>query len=233
MCGRFTLRTPAAELVEFLRLSDMPDWQPRYNIAPTQPIPVVRRSEPGANVLSLMQWGLIPSWSKDARIGSRMINARAETVSIKPSFRSAFKRRRCLIPADGFYEWQKTGAKTKQPFFMARKDGEPFAFAGLWERWDGGGESAIESCTIITTEANQLLKEIHHRMPVILAEEAYDVWLDPRHSTVEELGPLLAPSPAEDLCCVPIATTVNNPRNEGPKCLEPAGNNPGELNFSE
>lgn len=169
MCGRFTLRVPAAELVEIFRLLRRPDVQPRYNIAPTQPVAVVRRIDRGRE-LSMLRWGLVPSWAKDPKIGARMINARAETVATKPAFRTALRRRRCLVPADGFYEWAKSAGGTKQPHYITRRDGRPFAFAGLWESWDGPDGSSIESCTIVTTEANDLVGRIHDRMPVILSE---------------------------------------------------------------
>ena len=218
MCGRFTLRVSPAELAEAFELLRRPELKSRYNIAPTQPVAVIRSAGSGRD-LSLMHWGLIPSWSKDPSIGARMINARAETVATKPSFRSAFKQRRCLIPADGFYEWKKTGAKTKQPFLIGLRSGEPFAFAGLWEHWKGN-DSEIDSCTIITGEPNEVAAEVHDRMPVILTPEDYDRWLDPKNTATDELQSLLVSYPAEEMAARPVSTRVNNPRNDVPECVD-------------
>jgi len=220
MCGRFTLRTPAAELVDLFRLLQVPELQPRYNIAPTQPVAAVKAIDSAANELTFLQWGLIPSWAKDPKIGSRMINARGETAASKPSFRAAFKRRRCLIAADGFYEWQKMGGRIKQPVYITMKNEEPFAFAGLWEHWEAADGSAIDSCTIITTAANPLLAEIHDRMPVILPEDAYGRWLDPQQENKDALQPLLKPYPSDEMKMSPISTLVNNPRNDVAECVE-------------
>ena len=220
MCGRFTLRTSPVELAEIFQLRREPVWHPRYNIAPTQPVAVVRQHD-GSRVLDLLRWGLIPSWSKDPAIGSRMINARGETVATKPSFRAAFKRRRCLIPADGLYEWKMTESKTKQPYFIGMQDDVPFAFAGLWEHWQGSDGSEVETCTIITTEANSTLSELHERMPVILEEEDYDSWLDPKQEDKEELQSLLVPSQTDRLRFFPVRTVVNSPKNEVPECVIP------------
>lgn len=222
MCGRFTLRTSPAQLVEIFQLLREPVFKPRYNIAPTQPIAVVRQSETSRE-LSLLHWGLIPSWSKDPKMGARMINARSDTVATKPSFRAAFKRRRCLIAADGFYEWKKLDAKNKQPMYIRLKSDEPFAFAGLWEAWHGGDGTEIESCTIITTDANDLLREVHDRMPVILPEEAYGTWLNPKESDAETLQALLVPYAPDEMTFFPISTLVNSPRNDSPECIKPAG----------
>ncbi len=219
MCGRFNLRTPATDLVKFFDLPRSPPLQPRYNIAPTQPALVIRQVD-GSRRAELMHWGLIPSWSKDSKIGSRMINARGETVAVKPSFRAAFKRRRCLIPTNGFYEWKKTGGKSKQPYHIGMQDGQLFAFAGLWEHWEGADGSAINSCTIITTEANQLLADLHDRMPVILDSEDYVRWLDPENEDKDELQSLLVPHDPDVMSTYPISTIVNNPRNEVPDCIE-------------
>lgn len=219
MCGRFTLRTPPAELVEIFRLLREPPLQASYNIAPTQPVAVVRQTD-RARELTMMHWGLIPSWSKDPKTGARMINARADTVATKPSFRSAFKRRRCLIAADGFYEWKKLDAKSKQPYYIGLKKWGPFGFAGLWESWHGDEGTEIESCTIITTDANDLLREVHDRMPVILPEESYDAWLDPKQSDADELQSLLVQYPSNEMTFYPISTLVNNPRNNSPDCIK-------------
>jgi putative SOS response-associated peptidase YedK len=222
MCGRFNLHTSPAELAEIFDLLRMPELEPRYNIAPTQPVLGIVAAEAGREG-RLFHWGLIPSWAKDPKLGGRMINARAETVATKPAFRAAFKRRRCLIPADGFYERKQTGGRTKQPMHIGRRDGRPFAFAGLWERWGGADGSEIESCTIVTTDANALLAEIHDRMPVILPERAYAVWLDREVDDREVLEGLLGPCPADELRAYPVATLVNSPKNDVPACLEPVG----------
>src|SRR5262245_35107324 len=177
MCGRFTLATSRAQLADLFRLAGGPELPLRYNIAPTQPVPVVRAAGDG-RALALARWGLIPRWATDPAIGNRLINARSETVAEKPSFRDAFRKRRCLIPATGFYEWAKT-AGGKQPYHFRLLDGRPFAFAGLWERWDRGGEP-VESCTILTTAANAVVRPVHERMPVILPAEAFAAWLDNR-----------------------------------------------------
>ena len=220
MCGRFTLRTPARDLAEIFRLADIPDLRPRYNIAPTQPVATVRSNpKDGHRELVMLHWGLIPFWADDPKVGYSTINARAETVATKPTFRQAFAKRRCLIVADGFYEWQKTNGR-KQPFFIHMKDDRPFAFAGLWERWKREDQE-IESCSIIVTEANDVLKPIHDRMPVILYARDYDRWLDPKIGDQATLQGLLKPYPADEMTAYPVSTFVNNPRNESPRCLEP------------
>jgi putative SOS response-associated peptidase YedK len=181
MCGRYSLTSPTEAVRRMFDFPEQPNLAVRVNIAPSQDVAAVRLGADGASArhFAWLRWGLIPSWAKEPGIGNRMINARAETIAEKPAFRAAFRRRRCLIPADGFYEW-KTERGRKQPYRIALEGGAPFAFAGLWERWEGAGEAgAVESCTIATTEANARLKAIHHRMPVILAPEAYDLWLDP------------------------------------------------------
>jgi putative SOS response-associated peptidase YedK len=220
MCGRFTLRTSGVVLAEFFGLAEVPPLQPRYNIAPTQPVPVVRMApEQEGRELVLLRWGLIPSWADDPSIGNRLINARADTVAAKPAFRSAFRRHRCLVVADGFYEWQKLDGK-KQPYFIRLRDDRPFAFAGLWEHWDRGG-GPVESCTILTTEANERVGAIHDRMPVILDPRDHDLWLDPDMQDPKQLQPLLGPYPGEAMTAYPVGTLVNNPRNDDPKCVEP------------
>lgn len=218
MCGRFTLRTPAAQVARQLGLLEAPQYALRYNIAPTQPVGVVRGGSGGTRQWAAMRWGLVPSWAKDLAIGNRMINARAETVAEKPAFRSAFRRRRCLVVADGFYEWRRAGSK-KLPYYIQLPDGEPFAFAGLWERWTGAGEP-VESCTIITTSANETMAALHDRMPVILSASDYDVWLDSELTEPAPLRQLLLPF-ADELTLTPVSTWVNNPRHEGPECLAP------------
>jgi len=194
---------------------------PRYNIAPTQPVAAVRiNRDTKERELTHLHWGLIPSWAKDPGIGSRMINARSETAAEKPSFRGAFKYRRCLVPADGFYEWQKLNGR-KQPVRIHMKDGQPFAIAGLWEHWMDPGGSEIESVTLLTTTPNELLEPVHNRMPVILAPEDYELWLDLGAQHPGEVQHLLGPYPAEGMDFYPVSTHVNNPHNEDPQCIEP------------
>ncbi|REJ71686.1 MAG: SOS response-associated peptidase [Planctomycetota bacterium] len=220
MCGRFTLRASPLELAEVFELLREPVAIPRFNIAPTQSVAVVRAGEAGRE-LSQVRWGLIPSWAKDEKIGSRLINARGETVAEKPSFRSAFKRRRCLVPADGFYEWKKLDDRSKQPYFIGMAGDEPFAFAGLWEHWTDPGGKEVESCTIITTEANELLAELHDRMPVILHEQDYDQWLDPQEAEKDRLLGLLVPYESSALRAYPVSRLVNSPRNDVAECVKP------------
>jgi putative SOS response-associated peptidase YedK len=220
MCGRFTLTVSARLLADLFDIDDLPDVEPRYNIAPTQPVLIVRLSGHDARVAPLVHWGLIPSWAKDKKIGARMINARGETAASKPSFRSAVRKRRCLIPADGFYEWQKLADK-KQPHHFRFGDRRPFAFAGLWERWIDPDGERVDSCTIITTTPNDLVREIHDRMPVILDPADYEEWLEPVQLTQERLDALLVPHPPDDMEAVAVSTTVNNPRNDSPVCIEP------------
>jgi putative SOS response-associated peptidase YedK len=219
MCGRYTLKTPLSVLTERFDIGESStSVTPSYNIAPTQQVATVL-SENGKRKLEMLRWGLIPSWADDPEIGSRMINARAETVAEKPSYRKAFKKSRCLILADGFYEWQKTDSG-KQPFHIRMQDGSPFAFAGLWESWDKGEE--IRSCTIITTEANDLVAEVHNRMPVILHAEDYEMWLDPDFDEREPLTSLLKPYSAEAMEAYPVSRRVNKPSNSEPEVIEPA-----------
>jgi putative SOS response-associated peptidase YedK len=219
MCGRFTLRTPARDLVEIFELLREPDLSPRYNIAPTQNVAVIRQ-DGKSRQLSLMRWGLVPAWSKDPKGGPPLINARSETIATKPSFRTAFKRRRCLIPADGFYEWQKQAdSKTKIPYYIRMSKDRAFAFAGLWETWHGKDDPALDSCTIVTTEANDLMRPLHDRMPVILPEENFAQWLDPKNANVPELEGLLRPYSPREMTAFPISTLVNSARNDCPECI--------------
>lgn len=225
MCGRYSLTTPIEGVQRVFRFVERPNLPPRYNIAPTQEVPVVRLGEDGARHLVFLRWGLIPFWADDPAIGSRLINARAESAADKPAFRAAFARRRCLIAADGFYEWRKPARKgeRKQPYRVTLGDGRPFAFAGLWERWGGReDEDAVESCTILTTEANALVRRLHDRMPVILPPEAFDAWLDPA-SGKDAARDLLGPYPADDMVATPVSPRVNNVANDEPAVIEPVG----------
>jgi putative SOS response-associated peptidase YedK len=225
MCGRYNLRATPQEIQEFFDLFRTPDWTPRYNIAPTQRVLALRFDESATpREPVLLRWGLIPAWAKDEKIGASLINARVETVAEKPSFRTPFRRRRCLIPATGFFEWQAATAGPKQPFHIHRTNHALFAFAGVWERW-GKGEQAVESCTILTTAASAELRPLHDRMPVILRPEDYDPWLAPSGYTVEELLALVRRSSLADLTADPVSTLVNNPRHESPDCVQvlPAG----------
>ncbi|HUU84117.1 MAG TPA: SOS response-associated peptidase [Phycisphaerae bacterium] len=221
MCGRYTLGAPDDDLADLLDLPETPSLEPRYNIAPTQPVPVVRLMPAGeVRELQMLHWGLIPSWSKDPAMGARMINARSETAAEKPAFRTAMRQRRCLIPADGFYEWQRTAGR-KQPHYIRKRDRAPFAFAGLWEHWEGPEGAVIESCTILTTTPNDLLRPLHDRMPVILEPSDYALWLDAAVNDASRVQPLLRPYQPDDLIAHPVGTHVNSPRNEDPRCTEP------------
>lgn len=219
MCGRYTLSTPAGRLAEEFRLDEAEaDLRPSYNIAPTQQVAAVLE-EGGRRRLEMLRWGLVPSWADDPEIGARMINARSETVPEKPSFRRAFRGQRCLIPADGFYEWKREDGG-KQPYYFRMEEGRPFAFAGLWESWEKG-EGALRSCAILTTRAGSVLEGIHDRMPVILPPGSYDAWLDPE-AEKEELTALLVPYPGDDLEAYPVSRFVNSPANNDERCVEPA-----------
>ena len=221
MCGRFTLRTPPQALASLFDLPEAPPVEPRYNIAPSQPVLVVRlHPQTGQREFTFLTWGLVPFWAKDVKIGYRMINARAETVAEKPAFRAAYKYRRCIVPADGFYEWQKRDGG-KQPYFIRMKDDRPFGIAGLWERWESPDGSVVESCTLLTTEPNERLRPLHNRMPVILAPEDYEPWLDVQGASPLVLQALLKPYPASQMEAYPVSTYVNSPRQEGPACVEP------------
>lgn len=220
MCGRYSQTQSAETIKDAFQLTTLPDIQPRYNIAPTQPVAVIGVRD-GDRRHRLLTWGLVPSWAKDPSIGSRMINARSETVSEKPSFRAAFKRRRCLVVADGFYEWQRQGqGKPKQPYYFHLKNQRPFGFAGLWEHWSSPDGSEIQSCTILTTAPNALLEPVHNRMPVILAEADYDAWLDPTYYDPKHLQGMLRPFEAEAMAGYEVSTAVNSPTHDSPDCLE-------------
>jgi len=224
MCGRYTLATAPEALARIFELDDLPELPARYNIAPVPAVRLVVEEGSGEarrRVLRLLRWGLVPFWAKDPGIGSRMINARAETVADKPAFRAAFRRRRCLVLADGFYEWQRVGRGAKQPFLIRLRDGGPFAFAGLWERWTGPEGEPLESCTLLTTQPNALVAPIHNRMPVILDPSDYDAWLDPELQDPAALRPLLRAFPAERMTAHPVSQRVNNPRVDDPGCAAP------------
>lgn len=224
MCGRYTLSAEPALVAEHFGAASVPvELRPRYNIAPTQPVPVIRRDHAGRRRLELLRWGLIPSWAKDTAIGNRLINARAETLAEKPAFRAAFRRRRCLIAADGFYEWKKLAAG-KQPYWVGRQDHSLFAFAGLWERWlpSESGAPPIESCVIVTTEANAVVRPVHNRMPVIVPPAHYDTWLD-GETDAAALQALLVPYPAVEMTAYPVPPAVNNPARDAPQLMQPLG----------
>jgi putative SOS response-associated peptidase YedK len=223
MCGRFTLTIDPAHLQEAFPWAVIPnDLNPRFNITPSQPIAVIPNT--GDNAVSMYKWGLIPSWSKDPTIGDRMINARAESLAEKPSFRNAYRRRRCLILADGFYEWKQiSGTRTKQPFYIRLKNKQPFAFAGLWELWNSPDGSEIRSCTIITTQPNTLLEPIHNRMPVILPADAYTRWITPEDCSAIQLNGLLVSYPADEMVAFPVSKMVNSPQYDTPELIKPIG----------
>ncbi len=222
MCGRYTQTKDGGAIAATFNLTSAPTPTARYNIAPSQPISAIAQPDTEREY-RLFQWGLIPSWAKDPAIGNRMINARSETAADKPSFRTAFKRRRCLIVADGFYEWKKAEAKgaKKQPYYIQMADQALFGMAGLWEVWESGDGSYLESCTILTTEPNSLMKPIHNRMPVIMKPQDYDLWLSPAVQDRDALQPLLQPFSAEDMRVYKVSTAVNNPRNDAADCVEP------------
>jgi putative SOS response-associated peptidase YedK len=225
MCGRFAFYSPHEAVTRLFGVAAAPEVEPRYNIAPTQYIATVRADEQGDRGLAMLYWGLVPSWAKEKSIGARMINARAETVAQKPSFRSAFKRRRCLVLADGYYEWQVRPAG-KQPHFIRMRSAQAFAMAGLWEAWrEGEGNEPLESCAIITTDANAGLAPVHNRMPVILEPAQYDFWLDRGNENTQALSRLLVPYADGALEAVAVSKRVNNARNDEPDLIEPV---PGE-----
>ncbi|MHB8941239.1 MAG: SOS response-associated peptidase [Desulfobacteria bacterium] len=221
MCGRFTLFEPDQVFAREFGVSDFPPRSPRYNIAPSQPVTAVRATSTGnGREITLLRWGLIPSWSKDPSIGNRLINARAETAKEKPSFRNAFRRHRCLIPTNGFYEWQLR-ERGKQPYFVRMRDERLFAFAGLWDRWESPDKGVIETCTILTTAANTVLAPIHDRMPVILPPAEYARWLDPALKDTDSLAPLLVPFSPEDMLAFPVSPRVNAPSIDDVGCMSP------------
>jgi putative SOS response-associated peptidase YedK len=220
MCGRYRLARKKEILAEYFDAGDDVDWAPRYNVAPSQDVPVIRQdaTRPIRSV-SLMRWGLIPWWAKDAKAGFKMINARAESVAEKPAFREPLQSMRCLVPADGFFEWAKEG-KTKSPYCFARADDSVFAFAGLWDRWKSPNGDLLHSCSIITTTANALVRGIHDRMPVILERDNYDLWLDPGFTKTESVIELLNPCPPELMRSWRVSPRVNSVVNDDAACIE-------------
>jgi len=216
MCGRYVLSVEAGVIQREFNLETIPQLESRFNIAPSQPVPIITNDAP--HDLTLVKWGLVPSWAKDAKIGYRMINARSETVAEKPSFRAAFKRRRCLIPASGFYEWVKAD-DGKQPHYIYVQDEPVFAFAGLWEVWNSPEGDMLWTCTILTTEANEAIQDLHHRMPVILNAQTREIWLD-NDSDRGELETIMQPYPAEAMAHYPVSKAVNSPKNDNPNLIE-------------
>ncbi len=234
MCARFTLTQLILWLAEILDIKDpekVGSVLPRYNVSPGTDIVVVRSRENKPRELALARWGLVPFWAKDTGFGARTINARSETAAEKPAFRAAFRYRRCLIPTDGFYEWSGSGRK-KQPWFIHLQDKKTFAFAGLWESWTGADGSVLETCSILTTEANEKLAELHPRMPVILPEASYADWLNPRENRAKVLQPLLKPYPSEAFSYYPVSERVNSPGNDDAACLERREEEPPQLQGS-
>jgi putative SOS response-associated peptidase YedK len=220
MCGRFALTTPPDVIARWYELMQRLEFGPRYNIAPTQPIVAVRNNANQQREGVMLRWGLVPFWAKDPSIGSRLINARSESAAEKPSFREAMKKRRCLIPASGFYEWKKIGG-AKQPYYITREDRDVLTFAGLWEFWkDKDTGEAIESCTILTTTANKSLHHLHERMPVLLPREAWQQWLDVEQYDPKKLSKLLKPEPEKGWTILPVNRRVNSPANDDPTVLE-------------
>lgn len=223
MCGRVTLTSSAREIADQFALdagSELPELSPRYNVAPSQEIATVLEDEAGRRVLASLRWGLVPGWAEDPAIGNRLINARAESVATKPAFREALRRRRCLVPVDGFYEWSGRGAE-RRPYVFRRPDGRLLGVAGLYERWLGEGGEVVDSCTLITTQANATLAPFHDRMPVLLAAESYDRWLDRDQRKGESLQDLLVPCAPDWLEPSPVSSRINNVRNDDPACLVP------------
>ncbi|MEM7280172.1 MAG: SOS response-associated peptidase [Pseudomonadota bacterium] len=218
MCGRYAFFAPADAIATLFEIEDPPEIEFSYNVAPTDYVPAVRYQE-GARRLSMLRWGLIPFWAKNKQIGVKMINARAETVSEKPAYKSAFKQRRCLLPASGFFEWQKT-SQGKQPHFISLSTGEAFAFAGIWESW-GKDEEKIESVSIITTQPNPLVAQVHDRMPVIVPKDYFAKWLGEESAESGDLKEYLVPYPENEMRFYPVGKAVGNPRNKTQECIAP------------
>jgi putative SOS response-associated peptidase YedK len=225
MCGRYTITSPGQVIAEVFGVAEPVELAPRYNVCPGQDVPVVRtRHGADDRELDLLRWGLVPWFVKEPGPAARMINARAETAATSPAFREALQRRRCLLPADGFYEWQASSAGKrgpKQPFHVRRADGRPMALAGLWERWKGKDGTRIESCTVLTTSPNELLASIHDRMPVVLPPDAWALWLDRTVQDAARVLPLLVPAAADDMLAAPVSSWVNDPKHDDAQCLAP------------
>jgi putative SOS response-associated peptidase YedK len=222
MCGRYVLKRQDLDaLLTRLGVRQGPDFADRYNIAPTSLVPAIRTAAGGVRAAAAIQWGLVPRWARDTSGGGRLANARADGVAAKPSFREAFRHRRCIVPASGFYEWQTVG-RLKFPWYFSRPDGAPLALAGIWEAWHSAAGPALETFSLITTEPNDVVRPLHDRMPVILTGEALDRWLDPSIHEPERLQPLLVPLPSALLRAQPVSTRVNRVGQEGPECLAPA-----------
>ena len=219
MCGRYTLTSAPEAIRALFRYLEQPNFPPRFNIAPTQPIAIVRLMD-GKRQFALVRWGLLPSWVKDPKAFTLLINARGESVCDKPAFRAAMKRRRCLIPADGFYEWQAVAGR-KQPFYVRAKSGAPFAFAGLWETWEGPNGEELETAAIVTTNANRTLAPIPDRMPVVVPPEAFDLWLNGAAVDATTAAALITPAPENFFEAYPVSTHVNRVANDDPKLVEP------------
>jgi putative SOS response-associated peptidase YedK len=219
MCGRYTIIASPEAIRVLFRYQEQPNFPPRYNVAPTQPIAIVRLMD-GKRHFALVRWGLLPSWVKDPNAFTLLINARGETAAKKPAFRAAMKRRRCLIPADGFYEWKAAGTR-KQPYFIRAKSGGPFAFAGLWETWTGPNGEELETAAIVTTTANRTLAPIHDRMPVVVPPEAFELWLDCANVDPATASALIVPAPENLLEAYPVTTDVNRTANDNPRLVKP------------
>jgi putative SOS response-associated peptidase YedK len=220
MCGRFTLTNSPQAVADYFALADVPVFAPRFNIAPTQEIAAVRETAPGERELASLRWGLVPHWTKDPANARLMINARSETAASKPSFRQALARRRCLVPASGFYEWKKAKDGPKQPYHFHPPDAGIFAIAGLFEEWHGRGGEIIESVTLLTSEANALVRDVHDRMPVILAPDDFALWLDADTRDADAVAHLLVPCPPDRLIATAVSSKVNNARFDAPECVE-------------
>ncbi len=220
MCGRYALKTSVPEIARILGATANAEFAPSYNVAPSRKVPVCRVSAGGARELALLRWGLVPHWAKTVDDRYRMINARAETVADKPAFRAPFRRRRCLVPADGYFEW-KAGPQRKQPYFIHRDDESPIFLAGLWDRWEKGEDGPLDSFAIVTTPASEHVANVHDRMPVIVDVDNHETWLNPDTEDVRSLLPLLKPQPGKELLLTPVSTYVNNPRNDDSRCLDP------------
>jgi putative SOS response-associated peptidase YedK len=220
VCGRINLWVSAAELAEVFDLFCEPKWSPRYNLGPMQSVLTIRTSPQGVRQAEPMQWGLVPNWSKSANQGPPLNNARGETVATKPTFSESFRRRRCLIPANGFYEWKRLDNKSKQPWNLFRADGRPLAMAGIWDRWQTPDGNLLESCAVITTTANAFMAEIHDRMPVILGEDSWTHWLSNDETEVESLLKLVRPCPNEWLRGTPVSAMVNQIRHDSAECIQ-------------